>query len=574
MQELEFSLYNDHQFISNSTASLMRPKFHPPESVFFPSRHTIPLNLPNPSWTFRNLSHGTVNLVISEGKPKFERHEVDPPKKEKWQTKKRLKMQRMREKQKRKEANKRDPRSLTVKRKKKKFANAEERIKYKLERAKIKEALLIERLKRYEVPKVQGPEVKPCDLTGYLKKYLYLFGSMLIEPTGVLWLMEYVIMEMLSAYCQSPTLIGPISLRTQESESRMSIQIWSVIVVNTKSGRVFPVLCCGTLKSDSLSCEGAGGVTCHHLALEKSKYEQSLESVRHFITVAEKELELYYRHIALYGDPNNRNPLSILDSPTNYLKESQKLKNASDGLSCDGVSPGVSETQVDSSDDKELSISEIEDDYLSTSESDSLGSTTDWDYKEREQDISLITEMRSFTRNFLSIKREESKNQRQMARQILLAVLEKISNLLIQQLDSLLGAEDQILRFETQLRTFADDSEYVNNKKILTEIMHDLEVVIDELIISSAQRRKRDDFIRYAFASVDLPVYFFHILALVDLLHHYRLRMKLEQLITIFRIYIDIMEYRFLLKSLRWHEPVGPYDMGISTIVRLLDAVA
>ncbi|KAF2300228.1 hypothetical protein GH714_010842 [Hevea brasiliensis] len=135
-----------------------------------------------------------------------------------------------------------------------------------------------------------------------------------------------------------------------------------------------------------------------------------------------------------------------------------------------------------------------------------------------------------------------------MARQILLAVLEKISNLLIQQLDSLLGAEDQILRFETQLRTFADDSEYVNNKKILTEIMHDLEVVIDELIISSAQRRKRDDFIR--------------------------LRMKLEQLITIFRIYIDIMEYRFLLKSLRWHEPVGPYDMGISTIVRLLDAVA
>lgn len=40
--------------------------------------------------------------------------------------------------------------------------------------ARIKEALLIERLKRYEVPKVQGPEVKPDDLTGeerfYMKK--------------------------------------------------------------------------------------------------------------------------------------------------------------------------------------------------------------------------------------------------------------------------------------------------------------------------------------------------------------------------------------------------------------------
>jgi len=48
-------------------------------------------------------------------------------------------------------------------------------------------------------------------------------------------------------------------------------------------------------------------------AYEKSKYEQSLESVRHFIAIAEKELELYYRHVALYDDPNNRNPLSILD---------------------------------------------------------------------------------------------------------------------------------------------------------------------------------------------------------------------------------------------------------------------
>lgn len=40
--------------------------------------------------------------------------------------------------------------------------------------AKIKEALLIERLKRYEVPKVQGPVVKPHELTGeerfYFKK--------------------------------------------------------------------------------------------------------------------------------------------------------------------------------------------------------------------------------------------------------------------------------------------------------------------------------------------------------------------------------------------------------------------
>ena len=43
-----------------------------------------------------------------------------------------------------------------------------------LGQAKVKEAMLIERLKRYEVTKVQGPEVKPHFLTGeerfYIKK--------------------------------------------------------------------------------------------------------------------------------------------------------------------------------------------------------------------------------------------------------------------------------------------------------------------------------------------------------------------------------------------------------------------
>jgi len=43
-----------------------------------------------------------------------------------------------------------------------------------------------------------------------------------------------------------------------------------------------------------------------HQALEKSKYEQSLETVRRFIAISEKELELYYRHVALYGNPQSQ----------------------------------------------------------------------------------------------------------------------------------------------------------------------------------------------------------------------------------------------------------------------------
>lgn len=86
-------------------------------------------------WGLRELSYGKVNLVIRDGKTKFETHEVEPPRKDKWKTKKRLKIQRKREKEKRKAANRRDPRRLGVKGKKKKqkFASPEERIKFKID---------------------------------------------------------------------------------------------------------------------------------------------------------------------------------------------------------------------------------------------------------------------------------------------------------------------------------------------------------------------------------------------------------------------------------------------------------
>lgn len=72
--------------------------------------------------------------MISEGKPKFETRELDPPKKWKWLTKKRLKLKRKKEREERNAANRKDPRRLTVKGKKRKFANPEERIKNKLEK--------------------------------------------------------------------------------------------------------------------------------------------------------------------------------------------------------------------------------------------------------------------------------------------------------------------------------------------------------------------------------------------------------------------------------------------------------
>lgn len=85
-----------------------------------------------------------MRLVLSGGKPRFETEEVEPPRKERYRTKKRLKMQRKREKRKRKEANRRDPRCIRVKGKKKKprFPNAEARLKYKIEMVSISQCPL------------------------------------------------------------------------------------------------------------------------------------------------------------------------------------------------------------------------------------------------------------------------------------------------------------------------------------------------------------------------------------------------------------------------------------------------
>lgn len=87
-------------------------------------------------WVKRSLSHGSVNLVLNDGKPRFETHEIEQPKKGKYRTKKRLKLQRKRERRKRREASKTDPRRIRPKGKKNKvrFPTAEDRIKYKMEK--------------------------------------------------------------------------------------------------------------------------------------------------------------------------------------------------------------------------------------------------------------------------------------------------------------------------------------------------------------------------------------------------------------------------------------------------------
>lgn len=352
----------------------------------------------------RELSYGTVNLVIRGGKTKFETNEVDPPKKDKWKTKKRLKLQRKRDKEKRKAANRRDPRRLGVKGKKKKqkFANPEERIKFKIANARVKEALLIERLKRYEVAKAQGPDVKPDGLTGeerfYLKKmaqkssnYLQvgrrgLFGGVILNMH-----MHWKKHETVKVICK-PCKPGQVHEYAQEL-ARLSggipIHITGddTIIFYRGKNYIQPEVMSPV---DTLSKKKA---------LEKSKYEQSLESVRRFIAIAEKELELYHRHVALYGDPSNRSPLSILDEPS---ESSREKRNNHDGKNLDLSSYYLSETEAGST-EMELSESEdnLENGNSSMNESDSdednmLGSDDD-----QEREVNFTKHIHNFKNQYL-----------------------------------------------------------------------------------------------------------------------------------------------------------------------------
>ncbi|KAG8484421.1 hypothetical protein CXB51_022835 [Gossypium anomalum] len=359
------ALFRSLRRASRLSDSILRHSFSlsSQATIFSPSKLLVPPNPTTLPWVSRHLSHGTVNLVISQGKPKFETHQFDPPKKEKWKTKKRFKLQKKREKEKRKAANRRDPRRLGLTRKpKKKFANAEERIKYKLDKAKIKEGLLLERLKRYEVPKVQGPVVKPHELTGeerfYMKKMAQkrsnyvpigrrgIFGGVILNMH-----MHWKKHETVKVICKpcKPGQVHDYADEIARLSGGIPVQIIGddTIVFYRGKNYVQPEVMSPV---DTLSKKRA---------LEKSKYEQSLESVRRFIAIAEKELELYYRHVALYGDPNNRDPISILDSPTRENKETQTLEKDSHDLTSTRFSSGMSAKKVDPIDEE---LSETEDD--------------------------------------------------------------------------------------------------------------------------------------------------------------------------------------------------------------------
>lgn len=127
--------------------------------------------------------------------------------------------------------------------------------------------------------------------------------------------------------------------------------------------------------------------------------------MRRFIAIAEKELELYHRHVALYGDPNDRNPISILDSPVKDSMESNKPKIlGKEKLDDTYFSTSLSEKEADSVD---IELCEMDDDFedesLSTSESDSVGSImVDSDDEANSSETQPSTNMLGSSKTFVN----------------------------------------------------------------------------------------------------------------------------------------------------------------------------
>lgn len=96
--------------------------------------------------------------------------------------------------------------------------------------------------------------------------------------------------------------------------------------------------------------------------------------MRWFIAIAEKELELYGRHIALYGDRNDCNPVTVLeDNPREVAQKSnehQNLEMDEHDSTSDGFSIKLSEVEAGST-DSGLSENDNDSEYENFDTSDS-----------------------------------------------------------------------------------------------------------------------------------------------------------------------------------------------------------
>ncbi|XP_010913263.1 uncharacterized protein [Elaeis guineensis] len=205
--------------------------------------------------------------------------------------------------------------------KKLKSPNPEVRIRYKLEKAKRKEEWLIEKLRKYEIPKVPGPEYDPEILTEEERFYLKRTGEKKKNyvPVGRRGVFGGVVLNMhlhwkkhetVKVVCK-PCRPGQVHEYAEEL-ARLSkgtvidIKPNNIVIFYRGKNYVQPEV---MSPPDTLSKQKA---------LEKYRFEQSLEHTSQYIEKLEKELEEYQKHVALY---KKREETTAGNSMNNHLRE-------------------------------------------------------------------------------------------------------------------------------------------------------------------------------------------------------------------------------------------------------------
>lgn len=253
----------------------------------------------------RFMSNGLVKLGISDGIARFDvggQNDNRKPEKKSAMSKKK--------KKKSKKAKRSELRFFRLKaRKRLNSSNPEVRIKYKLEKTKRKEAWLIEKLLKYEIEKGPARTNDPEPLTAEERFYLKRIGQKHKNyvPVGVRGIFGGVILNMhlhwkthetVKVICK-PCKPGQVDHYADEI-ARLS---GGIVIDIMKDNTIIFYRGKNYVRPKIMSPEDTLSKT---KALEKYKFEQSLEAAKHFISVLEKELEDYHKHVALYGKPGDQ----------------------------------------------------------------------------------------------------------------------------------------------------------------------------------------------------------------------------------------------------------------------------
>ncbi|KNA25671.1 hypothetical protein SOVF_004350 [Spinacia oleracea] len=190
-------------------------------------------------------------------------------------------------------------------------SNPEVRIRYKLEKAKRKEAWLIEKLRKFVLPKAPAETYDPESLTEEEKFYLKRTGEKKKNyvPVGRRGVFGGVVLNMhlhwkkhetVKVVCKpcKPGQVHEIAEEITRLSKGIAIDIKpdNTIIFYRGKNYVQPEV---MSPPDTLS---------KAKALEKYQHEQSLEHTSQFIEKLEKELEEYHEHVDRYGRGKNNAP--------------------------------------------------------------------------------------------------------------------------------------------------------------------------------------------------------------------------------------------------------------------------